>query len=475
MKKIALISTLAALASAQSNLLEIYKNKSFIHQSFVDQKSEFSLNLPEFVALEDIDVSASCELISLNLNEPKPLEDERYDKFKKAQNEFEELGNKVGALNAKNKFLNNFSAFKEQSVENLSADADKFYDITLKALAEASQAKKLLNDANLKMQELEREVVNFQKLDLKFECDPKQVKISYPVGVSVNLKNKISAQVAKGKVEISQNLTLKNPLDTDLSNLTIALYPFYYSSNLTPEPFYPWYEGKAEPLLAAAPVAMEAYDRAAVAPMKVSRNYAKETEASNVQNELANTWRIDNVSLKAGEEKSFSYDKQSLDAKFDLVIDGYGSANAYVRAKFKPERSVESSDAEFKIGDVNIGKRYVGYAAGEEAEEFFGKNELVAVKKENNGEFTKESFFGSKNKISQGYKFTVKNGSKLAWDVVLQERAPVSAHESVSVSMKNDPKESELDKEGRVTWKFALKPNESKEINFAYELTRPGK
>lgn len=299
------------------------------------------------------------------------------------------------------------------------------------------------------------------------------------MGVSVNLKNKISARVEKGKVEISQNLTLKNPLDTDLSNLTIALYPFYYSSNLTPEPFYPWYEGKAEPMLAAAPVAMEAYDRAAVAPMKkakqVSRNYAKEAEASNVQNELANTWRIDNVSLKAGEEKSFSYDKQSLDAKFDLVIDGYGGANAYVRAKFKPERSVESSDAEFKIGDVNIGKRYVGYAAGEEAEEFFGKNELVVVKKENNGEFTKESFFGSKNKISQGYKFIVKNGSKLAWDVVLQERAPVSAHESVSVSMKNDPKESELDKEGRVTWKFALKPNESKEINFAYELTRPGK
>ena len=55
----------------------------------------------------------------------------------------------------------------------------------------------------------------------------------------------------------------------------------------------------------------------------------------------------------------------------------------------------------------------------------------------------------------------------------MQERAPVSAHESVSVSMKNDPKESELDKEGRVTWKFALKPNESKEINFAYELTKP--
>lgn len=478
MKKIALISTLAALASAQSNLLEIYKNKSFIHQSFADQKSEFSLNLPEFVALEDIDVSASCELISLNLNEPKPLEDERYDKFKKAQNEFEELGNKVGALNAKNKFLNNFSAFKEQSVENLSADADKFYDITLKALAEASQAKKLLNDANLKMQELEREVVNFQKLDLKFECDPKQVKISYPVGVSVNLKNKISARVEKGRVEISQNLTVTNPLGIDLNSLTIALYPFYYSSNLTPAPFYPHYEGKPKSRnmmpLAAAPM-MEASADMAVARAPAKKSSVKDVQSSNEQNALANAWRIEGVSLKADETADFAYDKQSLGAKFDLVIDGYGSAGAFVRAAFKPERSIESAQSEFKIDGINIGKRYVGYAAGEEAKEFFGKNELVSVKKEANGEYTKESFFGSKNKISRGYKFSVKNGSKLAWDVVLEEQAPVSTHESVSVSVKNDPKESELDKEGRVTWKFALKPNESKEINFAYELTRPGK
>ena len=477
MREIALVSAFALIASAESNLIEIYKNASFIHQNFTDQKSEFSLNLPDFVELEDIDVAASCELVSLNLNEAKPAENEAYAKFKQNEKELGELNDKLNALNSKNAFLNNFPAFKEQSVANLDADGDKFYEAVLKNLAQISQTKKQIDELKKKMNKAE--VKNFQKLDLKFECDPKQVKISYPVGVSVNLKNKISAQVEKGKVEILQNLTLTNPLDTDLSNLTIALYPFYYSSNLTPEPFYPWYEGKAEPMLAAAPVAMEAYDRAAVAPMKkakqVSRNYAKETEASNVQNELANTWRIDNVSLKAGEEKSFSYDKQSLDAKFDLVIDGYGGVNAYVRAKFKPERSVESSDAEFKIGDINIGKRYVGYAAGEEIEEFFGKNELVTVKKENNGEFTKESFFGSKNKISQGYKFIVKNGSKLAWDVVLEERVPVSAHESVSVNMKNDPKESELDKEGKVTWKFALKPNESREINFAYELTKPGK
>jgi len=57
--------------------------------------------------------------------------------------------------------------------------------------------------------------------------------------------------------------------------------------------------------------------------------------------------------------------------------------------------------------------------------------------------------------------------------VVLEEQVPVSTHESVSVSVKNDPKENEIGKDGKVTWKFALKPNESKEVNFSYELTKP--
>ena len=69
MREIALVSAFALAASAESNLIEIYKNASFIHQNFSNQKSEFSLNLPDFVELEDIDVAALCELLSLNLNE----------------------------------------------------------------------------------------------------------------------------------------------------------------------------------------------------------------------------------------------------------------------------------------------------------------------------------------------------------------------------------------------------------------------
>ncbi|MFC2572277.1 MAG: hypothetical protein ACFNUU_07810, partial [Campylobacter sp.] len=366
MREIALVSAFALIASAESNLIEIYKNASFIHQNFSNQKSEFSLNLPDFVELEDIDVAASCELVSLNLNEAKPAENEVYAQFKQNEKELGELNDKLNALNSKNAFLNNFPAFKEQSVANLDADGDKFYEAVLKNIVQISQTKKQIDELKKKMGATE--VKNFQKLDLKFECDPKQVKISYPVSVSVNLKNKIHADVAKGKVEISQNLTVTNPLGIDLNSLTIALYPFYYSSNLTPAPFYPRYEGKPAPRnmmpLAAAPM-MEA--SADMAPRKAyaKKNSVKDVQASNEQNALANAWRIEGVSLKADETADFAYDKQSLDAKFDLVIDGYGSAGAFVRAAFKPERSIEGAQSEFKIDGINIGKRYVGYAAGE--------------------------------------------------------------------------------------------------------------
>ena len=138
MREIALVSAFALIASAESNLIEIYKNASFIHQNFSNQKSEFSLNLPDFVELEDIDVAASCELVSLNLNEAKPAENEVYAQFKQNEKELGELNDKLNALNSKNAFLNNFPAFKEQSVANLDADGDKFYEAVLKNIAQIS-------------------------------------------------------------------------------------------------------------------------------------------------------------------------------------------------------------------------------------------------------------------------------------------------------------------------------------------------
>nr|WP_249291683.1 DUF4139 domain-containing protein [Campylobacter curvus] len=326
-----------------------------------------------------------------------------------------------------------------------------------------------MNDLNSKIQKYSPKY--FVRLDLSFECGPKFVKVSYPVNVDLRLQNKILADTASKKINIIQGLVVKNPLSQDLNNLTIALYPFAYSSNLSPSHFYPWYEGKDEPMLemAAAPMANEAYDMASA---KFSRS-AKEVQGQNFQSTLSNSWRIKNVNLKSNEEGSFVYDKQNLDAKFDIFIDGYGASNAYVRAKFTPLKSVEYADTTIKIDGINIAKTQgIKVVPNEENSIFFGKNDLISVKKEKINDFTKESFFGNNSSKTEAYKYTVKNGSNLAWNVTLQERLPISTHEDIKVSTKNTPKENGIDREGRVNWDFELKANESKDIEFSYELTK---
>ena len=42
MREIALVSAFALIASAESNLIEIYKNASFIHQNFTTKKANLA-------------------------------------------------------------------------------------------------------------------------------------------------------------------------------------------------------------------------------------------------------------------------------------------------------------------------------------------------------------------------------------------------------------------------------------------------
>ncbi|WP_169785217.1 DUF4139 domain-containing protein [Campylobacter curvus] len=470
MKAAVLSSTLAICALADENLIEVYANRVFLHQSFMDQKSSFSLNLPEPVTLNDIDVSASCEVRSLKLNEREIVKDDDYVEVEKAKKELVRLKNKLSALSSKSKFLSDFSLGKEvQDIAVLKDNSGKFYNLMLENFSEISAIEEAMNDLNSKIQKYSPKY--FVRLDLSFECGPKFVKVSYPVNVDLRLQNKILADTANKKINIIQGLVVKNPLSQDLNNLTIALYPFAYSSNLSPSHFYPWYEGKDEPMLevAAAPMANEAYDMASA---KFGRS-AKEVQGQNFQSTLSNSWRIKNVNLKSNEEGSFVYDKQNLDAKFDIFIDGYGASNAYVRAKFTPLKSVEYADTTIKIDGVNIAKTQgIKVLPSEENSIFFGKNDLISVKKEKINDFTKESFFGNNSSTTEAYKYTVKNGSNLAWNVTLQERLPISTHEDIKVSTKNTPKENGIDREGRVSWDFELKANESKDIEFSYELTK---
>nr|WP_315083852.1 DUF4139 domain-containing protein [uncultured Campylobacter sp.] len=477
MKKIVLLSAAAALAvnlSAQENSLEIYANSAFLYQSFGAQKSNFSVNVPEYLDIRSIEIAGSCEVRELSLGEIEPVKNAEFAKKEADEKSLRELNDRLVALKAQQRFLSDFASLKDRSLASLKADSQKVYDEVLLVAGEISKTDEQIGKLKEKISKYV--IKNERRLNANFGCDPSFVKISYPVDVSAYTHNELSADLASSKIEVAQKLSVQNPLNAELANLTIALYPYEYSSQTAPQPFYPWYEGEpARPAPAAAykkDVMLEeaAMDRAAPAA-EARSSYAR--TGANIENSFSKVWKISGISLKAGEAGEFSFDKQSLDAKFDLLIDGYGSEAAYVRAKFSPERNIEESETLIKLDGVQIGLVHLGFAANAEATAYLGKNSLIEVKKEQANNFTKNSFFGGESKNSMAWEYEIKNGSKRAWNVVLQERAPVSTHEDVKVALKNSPEQNSLGKDGLLSWDFELKPGESKKIHFGYELSKP--
>ena len=475
MKKIVLLSAAAAfVVSAQENSLEIYANSAFLHQNFGAQKSNFSVNVPEYLDIRSIEIAGSCEVRELSLEESEPVKNAEFAKKEADEKSLRELNDRLVALKAQQRFLSDFASLKDRSLASLKADSQKIYDEVLLVAGEISKTDEQIGKLKEKISKYV--IKNERRLNANFGCDPSFVKISYPVDVSAYTHNELSADLASGKIEVTQKLSVQNPLNAELANLTIALYPYEYSSQTAPQPFYPWYEGEpARPAPAAAykkDVMLEEATMDRAAPAVEARSSYQRTGA-NIESSLSKVWKISGVSLKAGETGEFSFDKQSLDAKFDLIIDGYGSEAAYVRAKFSPERNIEEGETLIKLDGVQIGLVHLGFAANAEATAYLGKNSLIEVKKEQANNFTKNSFFGSESKNSMAWEYEIKNGSKRAWNVVLQERAPVSTHEDVKVALKNSPEQSSLGKDGLLSWDFELKPGESKKIHFGYELSKP--
>lgn len=479
MKKMVFLSAAAALAvnlSAQENSLEIYANSAFLYQNFGAQKSNFSVNVPEYLDIRSIEIAGSCEVRELSLGEIEPVKNAEFTKKEADEKSLRELNDRLVALKAQQRFLSDFASLKDRSLASLKADSQKIYDEVLLIAGEISKTDEQIGKLKEKISKYA--IKNERRLNVSFDCDPSFVKISYPIDVSAYTHNELSADLASGKIEVAQKLSVQNPLNAELANLTIALYPYEYSSQTAPQPFYPWYEGEpAKPAPAAAykkDVMLEEATMDRVAPaMETRSSYAR--TGANIESSLSKVWKISGVSLKAGEAGEFSFDKQSLDAKFDLLIDGYGSEAAYVRAKFSPERNIEESETLIKLDGVQIGLVHLGFAANSEATAYLGKNSLIEVKKEQANNFTKNSFFGGESKNSMAWDYEIKNGSKRAWNVVLQERAPVSTHEDVKVALKNSPEQSSLGKDGLLSWDFELKPGESKKIHFGYELSKPKK
>lgn len=101
-----------------------------------------------------------------------------------------------------------------------------------------------------------------------------------------------------------------------------------------------------------------------------------------------------------------------------------------------------------------------------------GRDKNILINRNRNvNETSKPSFFG--NNISQKYAYTidVKNSKSLPIDIIVYDQLPVILNKAISL---DDVKygNADYDKDtGKLTWKFKLNPNESKNLNLSFKLS----
>jgi len=132
-------------------------------------------------------------------------------------------------------------------------------------------------------------------------------------------------------------------------------------------------------------------------------------------------------------------------------------------------------------GDINlffentyIGKTsYTGVITSDTLEFSLGQDKAISIKREKIKEYTSKKIIGLNQRQSLGYSISVRNNKNIPITITLQEQLPISTNKDIEIE-KIETSNAIIDETtGSVTWKFELKPGESKELKFIYAVKYP--
>jgi hypothetical protein len=184
-----------------------------------------------------------------------------------------------------------------------------------------------------------------------------------------------------------------------------------------------------------------------------------------------------NVTLKSGKKQQVLFSNEKYKANNSIEIDGYASSKAFYKVDFKSDKLYGFINSRLYLNDSYIGKINLnGIKKDENNSLYFSNNRFIDVKKELIKDMKEEPFFSlNRLKTQKIWKYEIKNNSNKEEFVSLIERVPVSKHEDIKIELIGSTKVTKLEKNGKITYDFNLKPNETKTIEFGYEILKPNK
>jgi hypothetical protein len=476
-KKLLIVGTIfgsLVYGNTQIKSVDIYKNKIVLNQELSLDKN--SVDLIGEIKLEDIkfDMDKSCQIKNIDFTTIDLKKNELDNLIPQLEEKISQLENKKKANEVNIKYLENLKIQNIENIDILKQSSSFVLDSVSKSYDEIYSLNKKIDEYKKELIDLQNSSSNssFTRLDYNVICkNTDNVVISYPTKLfKIDKSSDISYDSNNKKLQLKNNLYITQTTGVNLKDIVLNLYTSNYYDIIKPYRFIPLYLDieNQRPIPLRADMVME---RASLIKAKVME--APVSEYLELTTKVVT--KISNVNLELAKKTKIEVFSEEFDAKDSLEIDGYSSSNAFYKVEFTSDKIFESIFANIYLDGVFIGKNNVEQIKKDEKNSiYFGTNSFINIEKEIIKDMKEEPFFSlNKLKTEKIWKYKIKNSGKSTEKITLLERVPVSKHEDIKVKVLGDTKYTKLDKNGKIYYDFELKPNETKSIEFGYEIEKP--
>lgn len=480
MRNLALLLALSGslLANVDVKSIDMFTNKTFVNQKIDVSKN--SVELLGQVRLEDVRfiLDEQCSVNSSDIVLKNFKNDELSLKIEELKEKISVKQNRIKALKSNISFLEKTSLTNIANSKSLAETSMFLKQEILDNHNSIFQLEKYLKEDNEELNNLIKKRTNlkFTKLDYDVSCGS-EVLVSYPIyNISRNGFYDINYDSKDNQIEIKNSSFITQSTGVDFKNIDINLYTYNFVYQLKPNRFIPKYLDIYEP----RPMAVEAevmMDAAAMPMKKTLRAKAARPTFAYVEDTTKSFFKASNINLVSGKKTEVLFAKDKYKADDTLEIDGYSQSQAFYKVDFTSKKLYGVVNAKQYLDGTYIGRSNLKeIKKDKKSSVYFATNRFIDVKKELVKDMKEEPFFSiNKLKTQKIWNYTITNNSNKIQKITLLDRVPVSKHEDIKVKLIGKTKQTLLEKNGKISFDFELKPKEVKKINFGYEIEKTTK
>ncbi len=469
-----LVTSSSLLSNINIKSIDFFANKSFVNQNI--STSSKTVDLIGNVKLEDIRFSLAqgCSINSTELEYIDFINDNLSIKIKNLEEQINKNENQIKAYKSAISFLENSSVSSISDLKSLKETSKFVKSEILENHNKIYKIQQSLKKQEEELTELSKKRANskFTRLNYDISCEDERAKITYPIyDITRNGFYDISYNSNDKKLDIKNSVFITQATGVDFKNIDINLYTYNFVQQLNPNKFYPEYLD----VVKNPPITYKQEQMLDAVPTKILKKSAI-TTSSYIEDTTKSFFKVSNITLQSGKKTEVVFVKDSYKAQQSLEVDGYSSSQAFYKVDFKSNKLYGVLNSKLYLDGIYVGKAYQEEIKKDNKTSiYFATNRLIDVKKELIKDIKEEPTF-SINKINSQkiWKYKITNNHKKTQKITLVERVPVSKHKDIKVKLIGKSTYKEFDKKnGKITFEFGLKPNETKIIEFGYEVKKP--